>query len=718
MSNEPLIDLPLPGEPGRSQNTPPAPAAPKGPPPKARRGLWVAVLVAAAAAAGYFAPKPGPPVVTSDLNVVDVPEQRIGEPGPEWPIEIRNGGQRPLEILSVTLDGGHAEAFSLSADGCTQARLEAQQGCRALVLFEPEALGPHEIDLVVASNAPNSPFRLPIRGQAVQPELVATPTSLDFPALLAGEASERRQIRLRNSGTSALSLGKLFVPGNEFFKRDDGCSQSELPPGAECELTIEFAPKKAGTRRQALSVPSDAPGAPHDISLVGEATSPVPTLVVSEEALDFGTRRADAGTQTDRLTLRNAGTGTLRITSIQMSDSNAFAFEPGQCEGARLAQNDECHVGISFLASEEGSFSARVRLSSNASHGAIDVDLTGATVLPRLVVAPTSLDFGLVAVTGDRALGSLRIHNDGTAPLGIRRADIIAGGSSAFEVANDRCSRVVLEPGEECRIEIGFRTTEEGLHQARLAIREREGDAVTSVSLRGESVRGRLELSARALDLGDVEVGESVRGRLTLTNAGRTALAIREVRLDGSRDFRISVDGCRTMRALAPDAFCTVVLEHAPAAAGIAQTSLSIRHDGRDGTASVRVSSRATLPAVARIEINPGAIEFGTADPGARSEIHTVTILNDGDGRLQLGAIQIGGPWPNDFQIVPATCAGLDHLAPGGSCTVGIRFTPNEPAGPRSGELVVTHGASNEPATVGLSGEARIVPAAEETTPP
>ncbi len=52
---------------------------------------------------------------------------------------------------------------------------------------------------------------------------------------------------------------------------------------------------------------------------------------------------------------------------------------------------------------------------------------------------------------------------------------------------------------------------------------------------------------------------------------------------------------------------------------------------------------------------------------------------------------------------MPGTCDGVTALAPGGTCTVGLRFIARA-AGERRGLLLVEHGGSGSPAQIALVG--------------
>ncbi|MDX1382864.1 MAG: hypothetical protein R3190_04415 [Thermoanaerobaculia bacterium] len=184
MSQEPLVDLPLPGEaekPPSRRGGPPPPAAP------GRRRWWIPLAVIAAAVVGYLAPRPGPPVVAAVEEPVVWPDHRVGAPAVEWPVELRNDGRRSLEFLGLGLEGERVDAFEVIGDECSGRRLPGGETCRVLLSFAPTTAGEHEVRLVVDAEAANAPYRVALRGNAIEPRLAFAPGRLALPSLLVGE---------------------------------------------------------------------------------------------------------------------------------------------------------------------------------------------------------------------------------------------------------------------------------------------------------------------------------------------------------------------------------------------------------------------------------------------------------------------------------------------------------------------------------------------------
>jgi hypothetical protein len=133
-----------------------------------------------------------------------------------------------------------------------------------------------------------------------------------------------------------------------------------------------------------------------------------------------------------------------------------------------------------------------------------------------------------------------------------------------------------------------------------------------------------------------------------------------------------------------------------------------------DGTIDVDFAHVTENPQINAIEIvsaapqpdtlgGPGSVDFGTVVTGnSGTEQLTVTNLGgDGDPSIDISDISITGADAGEFS---AGSASQTTLAPGESAAIPVTFTPTD-AQPKAATLEVSHGGSNSPLTVALSGE-------------
>lgn len=109
--------------------------------------------------------------------------------------------------------------------------------------------------------------------------------------------------------------------------------------------------------------------------------------------------------------------------------------------------------------------------------------------------------------------------------------------------------------------------------------------------------------------------------------------------------------------------------------------------------------------AAAIVSPSPANIAFGEQRQFVASGPQTVTVTNTGAASTTLGTLSLSGANTGDFQLTstpPNLCNGAP-LAPGASCTFGVRFTPAT-TGARSASVQIPSTAPGSPASVPLSG--------------
>ena len=97
------------------------------------------------------------------------------------------------------------------------------------------------------------------------------------------------------------------------------------------------------------------------------------------------------------------------------------------------------------------------------------------------------------------------------------------------------------------------------------------------------------------------------------------------------------------------------------------------------------------------VTITPSSLKFGNQIVDTTSPAKSVTLTNNGPGKLNITSITPSG----DFQISANSCGA--QLGAGKSCKVSVTFTPLQ-LGPLTGTLTFTDSAPNSPQTVPLSG--------------
>lgn len=557
--------------------------------------------------------------------------------------------------------------------------------------------------------------------RAEPPRLAPSAEILDFGAERPGRTT-RQVLTLGNAGEEVLEIERLEIAGHAaaaFAVTDDDCTGRTIPAGEACGLAVTFGPPApdgaAGGERQTatLRVHSNAVQGPVSVPLVGLRV--VPRLTAAPSRLDFGRRPTGARAAPETVRLANRGTAPLEVRQARIEGDGAADFlrVTDACSGALLEPGEECAVRIAFTPRAAREAEARLVVGSDAGGDPLAIPLSGSAAVSEPVVglSPASIDFGPERLGSAGRPRPVRLENRGEDPLPVREVDIRGQG---FEIRRDGCGGRVLPPGDGCEVQVLLAPETEGEQTARVVFlydrpgRPEGGEA--AVTLTGSGTAPRLAVEPERVELGTVRVGGGQEGVVTVSNPGSAPLPLAALELAGGDRQSFSADVARCAgETLPPGGSCRVGVAFRPVRPGAQQAALVVRPGAGAGSAREVVLTGTgeepppppPAPRVARLAVSPASLAYGDQPVGRRSGIETVRVENSGDARLDLEGITVEGPAAADFQVVPGTCDVTPFLAPGGDCTLGLRFVPST-AGERRARLVVTGSAGRR--TVELSG--------------
>jgi autotransporter-associated beta strand protein len=174
-------------------------------------------------------------------------------------VTLTNGGAAPLTITSIDT----AAPFS-STNNCG-AVLAVGASCAINLSFSPTAAGGAGGTLTVLSDAPTGPDQVSLSGTGTQPAVMLSSNSVSFGRVVIGD-SDSRSVTLTNSGAAPLTITSIDTAAP--FSSTNDCG-AVLAANASCTINLSFSPTAAGSARGALTVVSDAPTSPDQVSLSG-----------------------------------------------------------------------------------------------------------------------------------------------------------------------------------------------------------------------------------------------------------------------------------------------------------------------------------------------------------------------------------------------------------------------------------------------------------------
>jgi hypothetical protein len=330
---------------------------------------------------------------------------------------------------------------------------------------------------------------------------------------------------------------------------------------------------------------------------------------------------------------------------------------------------------------------------------------------PLLVANPTSEDFGMVNVGSTSATKTVTVANVGPGTTGA--ITVALSGGSAFVIDSDGCKEMSLATTGTCSVTVHFAPTASGPQSATLKVSSSPGGEA-DVPLSGTGAgTGNLSIAPATNDFGSLMTGStSAAVTFTVTNKGTAASGAVAVALSGSdaNQFALSADQC-SGKALAPLGTCTVAVSASPTGAGSKAATLTAQAAGQSGTATASLSANA-LPGPAFV-INPPSYGFGPVAQGTPPGTgKTFTVQNVGAADAGTPALAVTGPNAQDFAIATNMCT--NGLAPMGTCTFAVTFSPTTAA---AESATVTASATNAMSgQASLSGSG-VAPAALTITP-
>jgi hypothetical protein len=210
--------------------------------------------------------------------------------------------------------------------------------------------------------------------------------------------------------------------------------------------------------------------------------------------------------------------------------------------------------------------------------------------------------------------------------------------------------------------------------------------------------------SATALAFGSASVGSpSSAMTVTVSNTGSAALTLTSITLGGSNPGDFAVAGsCTAGGSVAAASSCTISVTFTPVATGARSASLSIVHNAAGSPGTITLSGTGASAAAPAVSLSATSLAFGSQTVMMPGAAQTVTVSNSGNAPLGITTVTIGGTNASDFGVSADTCQAAS-LPPGGTCSVGIVFTPTV-TGARSASLSIASDAAGSPAVVALGG--------------
>jgi Domain of unknown function (DUF1929)/Abnormal spindle-like microcephaly-assoc'd, ASPM-SPD-2-Hydin len=190
------------------------------------------------------------------------------------------------------------------------------------------------------------------------------PATVTFGIAAVGAASAAQPVTLTNSGGTLPQPTITFTgPGASQFSQTNTCGNS-IAAGATCSINVVYTPSSAGYTFATLDV--TASGVTQTAAVNGTGSVP---FAVTPATVSFGTMTSGSASAPQAITVTNAGSAALPVSSITLTGSAPSQFSQTNNCGTPVAPGSTCTINVVFTPGATGYIWAKVNVNApGATH--------------------------------------------------------------------------------------------------------------------------------------------------------------------------------------------------------------------------------------------------------------------------------------------------------------------------------------------------------------
>lgn len=621
--------------------------------------------------------------------------------------QLQNTGNAALTVSSIALCSGTPARFTW-APSATPFTVAAGSSTTLTVTYTPVGAITDSGCLAISSNATATPtVNLAVTGTGqvpAAPKVGVSPTSLAFGDVTVGTSSTR-SFAISNTGNAALT-GTVSLASAQYSITP---ASFNVAAGGSVSVTVTFSPTAVAQANSSVTVSSNDIATPTvAVAVTGSGVAaPAPNIALSPAALAFGT--ITLGGQASLTTqIRNLGTAPLDVTSVGLCNGTParFSWSPGA--PFTVAPNGSSSLTVTYTPSGAGTDSGCLTVASNdTAKPTVQLGLSGTAqpaATPRIVVGPTSLDFGTVTVggTGSRIF---TIGNTGSAQL--TGALALPTSSLAFTLSPTAFS---LAPGAKQDVTVTFRPTTAASVTGAVAVTSNDATSPTlSVALSGTGVStpvATIALTPSSLDFGSVTVSSSASLTAQVQNTGTAPLNVTAISLCSGTSSAFTWVPSAPF-SVAPGSSTALTVRYAPRSVATDTGCLTISSDDlAHPNVQLALSGSGVTQATPAIALDPASLDFGSVVVG--TSVTKIPLLrNTGTAALSITSIALCAGTSAAFSWSPSSPLSI---APGQSQPLAVKYGPTS-AGTATGCLSISSDDPVSPTvTLAVTGTATDAP--------
>jgi hypothetical protein len=306
-------------------------------------------------------------------------------------------------------------------------------------------------------------------------------------------------------------------------------------------------------------------------------------------------------------------------------------------------------------------------------------------------LSPAGLIFPNTLLSATSAAETITLNNGSNIALAITSISVTGTDLNDFSETNT-CGASVPALSQ-CTISVTFSPLAIGARTAQITVIDGAGTQVADLTGTGGSTP-IVTINPPSLTFAAQSVGvASAPQSIIISNTGTAALNITSATTSG--DFAIQSNNCTTpLQSTVPASTCTISIVYTPSAPGTSVGSLTLVDNAPNSPQVVLLTGTGALQAA--VMLSTTSLTFTSQVVGSTSTPQAVVVKNTGTAALTFGAITTTAGFSDTTNCIAP-------LAPGGTCTISVTFTPAT-LGANNGTLTINDSAPDSPQTVSLSG--------------